>query len=294
MAQGSITRTAINCIPPAVVATIIAFWWLAPVGVASHPYMLSALIIATLAMIQALEFVIERHPGWRINWTEFLTDAFYVALGFTAIDYASQHFGEDPLLRIKAHFHIATPWVEHLPFLVQVALVITVIEFCQYWMHRAMHNWTPLWLTHAPHHHITQLNALKGAVGNPIELFLITLSVIALFDVPPRALLCGFALLQVIPAFAHANLRADPPFWYAWFFTTVRHHSLHHSVPYEATRCNYANSLILIDRIFGTFHEGEASVVGQDQRRRLSIVEQWAFPFMPLVALFRAQGTRSA
>jgi sterol desaturase/sphingolipid hydroxylase (fatty acid hydroxylase superfamily) len=32
-----------------------------------------------------------------------------------------------------------------------------------------------LWLTHAPHHHITQLNALKGYVGNPLELFLISL-----------------------------------------------------------------------------------------------------------------------
>jgi hypothetical protein len=66
---------------------------------------------------------------------------------------------------------------------------------------------------------------------------------------------------------------------------------LHHSVPYEDTRCNYGNSLILCDRIFGTYKEGEASVVGQDDRRRLSIREQWVFPFVPL---FKAWQSRRA
>ena len=65
----------------------------------------------------------------------------------------------------------------------QVVVVMFTFELGQYWMHRAMHNWTPLWLTHAPHHHITQLNAAKGYVGNPIELFLISIGINALLDV---------------------------------------------------------------------------------------------------------------
>ena len=172
----------------------------------------------------------------------------------------------------------------HWPFLAQVALVIFLIEFGQYWMHRLMHNSAPFWMTHAPHHHITQLNAAKGYVGNPIELFLISLSVVALFDLPLTAIFCGVSVLGVVSGFAHANVRADPPIWYSFVFTTIRHHSLHHSVPYEDTRCNYGNSLILLDRIFGTYKEGEASVVGQEERRRLSIREQWLFPFQPILA----------
>jgi sterol desaturase/sphingolipid hydroxylase (fatty acid hydroxylase superfamily) len=135
---------------------------------------------------------------------------------------------------------------------------------------------------------------LKGAVGNPIELFLISLSVVALFDLPLSAVFCAANVGTAISSFAHANVRSDPPRWYAFFFTTIRHHSLHHSVPYEDTRCNYANSLILIDRIFGTFREGEADVVGQDQRKRLSIREQFAFPFVPLIAMIKAKPGRSA
>jgi sterol desaturase/sphingolipid hydroxylase (fatty acid hydroxylase superfamily) len=179
----------------------------------------------------------------------------------------------------------------HMPFLAQVALVVFLIEFGQYWMHRGMHDWTPLWLTHAPHHHITQLNAMKGAVGNPIELFLISLSVVALFDLPPAAIFCGLNVLTVISTFAHANVRSDPPKFYSFFFTTIRHHSLHHSVRYEDTRCNYGNSLILLDRIFGTYREGESAIVGQDERKRLSIWEQFIFPVRPLVEKIRARRT---
>ena len=156
-------------------------------------------------------------------------------------------------------------------------------------MHRGMHNWGPLWVTHAPHHYITQLNINKGSVGNPLELFLISLSVVALFDLPVPALFCGINVLTVVSVFAHANVRADPPRFYSFFFTTIRHHSLHHSTGYAETRSNYANSLILLDRLFGTYREGEGVLVGQDDRRRLSVVEQTMFPLRPLIDRWRAR-----
>ena len=158
-----------------------------------------------------------------------------------------------------------------------------------------MHNWYPLWLTHAPHHHITQLNALKGAVGNPIELFLISLSVLALLDFDTAALFCAVNMGGVISGFAHANVRSDPPLFYSFVFTTIRHHSLHHTaLSYEDTRCNYGNSLILLDRVFGTYREGESSIVGQDERKRLSIYEQFMFPFQPLIDGIKARRGKSA
>jgi sterol desaturase/sphingolipid hydroxylase (fatty acid hydroxylase superfamily) len=156
-------------------------------------------------------------------------------------------------------------------------------------MHRLMHNWHPFWLTHAPHHHIMQLNAAKGAIGNPIELFLISLSVIALFDFDNTAMFAAFSTSTVISSFAHANVRSDPPIWYSFFFTTIRHHSLHHSTDYESTRCNYGNSLILLDRIFGTYREGEGVLVGQDDRKRLSIKEQFLFPFQGPIDRYMAR-----
>jgi sterol desaturase/sphingolipid hydroxylase (fatty acid hydroxylase superfamily) len=194
------------------------------------------------------------------------------------------------LTAAKKSLGITTEWAMHLPFLLQVALVVFLVEFGQYWMHRLMHNNAFLWSTHAPHHHITQLNAMKGSVGNPLELFLISLSVVALFDLPLAAEFCAFNVLGAISIFAHANVRSDPPRWYAFFFTTIQHHSLHHTaLSYEDTRCNYGNSLILLDRIFGTYRAGESAVVGQDDRRRLTIWEQTIFPARPLIERTKAK-----
>ncbi|RZM18242.1 MAG: fatty acid hydroxylase family protein, partial [Sphingomonas sp.] len=92
----------------------------------------------------------------------------------------------------------------------------------------------------------------------------------------------------------HANVRADPPRWYAFFFTTIRNHSLHHTaLSYEDTRCNYGNSLILLDRLFGTYRDGESAVVGQDDRKRLTIWEQWMFPARPVIAKLTAKRPES-
>lgn len=282
-------QTLVNLIPPAMIVAVVLFWAFIPEGLVKHPATIIVAGLAITAIVLGLEFLFERHAGWRLNKREFLTDTFYVVLGYTAISWVSNTLAEDPLKALKKSLGITTEWAMHMPFLLQVALVVFLIEFGQYWMHRLMHNWHPAWLTHAPHHHITQLNAMKGYVGNPIELFLISLSVVALFDLPLAAIFCAVNILGVVSTFAHANVRSDPPLFYSFFFTTIRNHSLHHSVPYEDTRCNYANSLILIDRVFGTYREGEADIVGQDERKRLSIWEQFLFPFRPVIDAIKAR-----
>ncbi len=279
----SIGELAVDLIPPATLVAVAAFWAYAPAAWVANPWTLLIVSSTYTAFVLGLELVFERHQGWRINRREFFTDLFYFILINTVIARIAFLLSEAPLLAFKQSWGIATPWLTAMPFLAQVALVMFVWEFGQYWMHRLMHNWEPFWLTHAPHHHITQLNAMKGSVGNPIELLLISIGVVALLDVTPAAYLCAFSMLGVISTFNHANVRSNPPLFYAFFFTTIRHHSYHHSVGYENTRCNYGNSLILIDRMFGTYKEGEGVVVGQDDRRRLSIREQWLFPFRPLI-----------
>jgi len=283
-----------NLIPPAMIALVIMFWAFGPDSWIKNPWSIVVAGALITAFIQALELVHERHVGWRLNKREFATDLFYVILSYTAIAWASVKLADDSLIAVKHSFGITTEWAMHMPFLVQVALVIFLVEFGQYWMHRLMHNNAFFWSTHAPHHHITQLNAMKGAVGNPLELFLISLSVVALFDLPQAAEFCAFNVLTVISTFAHANVRSDPPRWYSFFFTTIQHHSLHHTaLSYEDTRCNYGNSLILIDRVLGTYRAGESAVVGQGERKRLSIWEQFIFPAQPLIARIKEKQAQS-
>jgi sterol desaturase/sphingolipid hydroxylase (fatty acid hydroxylase superfamily) len=282
-----------SLLQPGILALVVLFWATAPASWIDNPLTVTCVSIATLSIVQVLERFDERHAGWRMYRLEFLTDLFYVVLFYAVIDGVEDHLFETPLASAKQALGITTEWALHSPFLVQVVLVIFLVEFGQYWMHRLMHN-SFVWWTHAPHHHITQLNAAKGLVGNPLELFLVSLSVVALFDLRKDATFCAFNVLSVVPIFAHANVRNKAPRWYAYLFTTIEAHSLHHSVPYNDTRCNYANALILIDRVFGTFREGESSLVGQDQRKRLSILEQFLFPFRPLIAMMKARLGRTA
>lgn len=288
--ESPIKRALINLIPPATVVAVVLFWMLAPASVTDSPWSIVVAGLAISFFVLGLEQLLERHEGWRLTRQEFATDLFYLTLQYTAIGWATEALADKPLASFKESIGISTEWAMQMPFLLQVAFVVFLYEFGQYWMHRLMHDWYPAWLTHAPHHHITQLNALKGSVGNPIELFLISLSVIAIFDLDTAALFCGFNVLTVVSTFAHANVRSNPPLFYSYVFTTIRHHSLHHTaLSYEDTRCNYGNSLILLDRIFGTYRDGESEEVGQDDRKRLSIYEQFVFPFQPLINKFKAR-----
>jgi hypothetical protein len=45
--------------------------------------------------------------------------------------------------------------------------------------------------------------------------------------------------------------------------------------------------------MFGTFREGEAEVVGQDERKRLLIRQQFMFPLRPLIAMIKAKPGKS-
>jgi sterol desaturase/sphingolipid hydroxylase (fatty acid hydroxylase superfamily) len=278
---------------PVSMALIVLFWAIAPASVTHNPATLVVATSLTMALVLAMEFVNERHSSWRMNAREFWTDVFYNVLMTGVIAKLVKMLVDDPLVSAKNALHISTPWVAHLPFPLQAFLVVFLIEFGQYWMHRAMHN-TFLWWTHAPHHHITQLNATKGAVGNPIELFLITLSVVALFDIPESAVFCGLNIGALVSSCNHANVRWHTPRWYAFIWTTIEAHSKHHSARYEDTRCNYANAMILIDRMFGTFHDGESVIVGQDERKRLTIWQQFIFPFRPMIATIKARRAGSA
>ena len=158
-------------------------------------------------------------------------------------------------------------------------MISLIFDFGQYWMHRGMHNWYPLWLTHAPHHYITQLNINKGAVGNPIELFLIGLGIGGFFDFLPRAALLAGTFGLAIGTYQHINVRFNTPRWWRFLFNTTEHHSVHHSQDYEASRSNYGATWIIFDRIFGTCIDGEAEKLGMEGGRRMQIKETMVYPF---------------
>ena len=277
---GPVKRFFFTWFQPVMLLGLIAFWYYAPNSIAKASTAIG-IGIGFNVLLLGLEWVNPRHQSWRLTWKELITDLFYVGLGYTLLHIADTYIGSDALIENMQHsFHLdKAKWFLALPLLLQAFIISFAFDFGQYWMHRAMHNWYPLWLPHSVHHYITQLNINKGAVGNPVELFLIGLGVGGFFDFLPRAALIAGALGMAIGSYQHINVRFDSPKWWRFLFNTTEHHSLHHSQDYEATRSNYAGAYIFIDRIFGTCIDGEAELLGMEGGRRMSIHEQMTYPF---------------
>ncbi len=265
---------------PVVLFALIAFWYYAPNSIAKASTAI-AIGIAFRAAMLLLEWFAPRYESWRLTWKELMTDLFYVGLGYTILNLIEGFIGSDAIIAnaLKSFDWDKFAWFTGLPLLLQAFLIVLIFDFGQYWMHRGMHNWYPLWLTHSVHHYITQLNINKGAVGNPVELFLIGLGLGGLFDFLPRAALIAGAFGLAIGTYQHINVRFNSPRWWRYLFNTTEHHSLHHSQDYEASRSNYSNTFIFIDRIFGTCVDGEAELLGMEGGRRMTVREQMTYPF---------------
>lgn len=277
---GPVKRFVFTWFQPTMLFALIAFWYYAPNSIAKFSTAIGIGIGVKLLLL-GLEWVNPRHESWRLTWKELATDLFFVSLGYTILRMADAYVGDTVMIAsIQSFFQMEKfTWFTGLPLLVQAFLISFIFDFGQYWMHRGMHNWYPLWLTHAPHHYITQLNINKGAVGNPIELFLIGLGIGGFFDFLPRAFLLAGSLGLAVSIYQHINVRFNTPRWWRFVFNTTEHHSVHHSQDYEATRSNYSGTWIIIDRMFGTCVDGEAELLGMEGGRKMSIRENMTFPF---------------
>ncbi|WP_156841725.1 sterol desaturase family protein [Novosphingobium aquimarinum] len=265
---------------PAALLALIAFWYYAPNSLATAK---TAIIIGIgfKVLLIGMELLYPRHKSWQLTWKELCSDLFYIGLGYTLLSMVDVYIGSDAIIGWvqKSYDWDKLNWFTTLPLLVQALLISLIFDFGQYWMHRGMHNWHPLWLTHAPHHYITQLNINKGAVGNPVELFLIGLGIGGFFDFLPRAALLAGTFGLAIGTYQHINVRFNTPRWWRFLFNTTEHHSVHHSQDYEASRSNFGATWIIFDRIFGTCVDGEAEHLGMEGGRRMQIREAMVYPF---------------
>lgn len=245
-------------------------------------------------LLLGLEWVNPRYDSWKLTWKEFATDIFYVSMGYTVLRMVDNYVGDGVIIEaIQGAFSWDSfVWFTGLPLLVQALAISLIFEFGQYWMHRGMHNWYPLWLTHAPHHYITQLNINKGAVGHPVELFLIGLGVGGFFDFLPKAFLLAGVIGMTVGIYQHINVRFNTPRWWRFLFNTTEHHSVHHSQDYQATRSNYGANWIIFDRMFGTCVDGEAEKLGMDGGRRMDIGETMLFPFVEAINSYKGAKDR--
>jgi sterol desaturase/sphingolipid hydroxylase (fatty acid hydroxylase superfamily) len=131
------------------------------------------------------------------------------------------------------------------------------VEFFYYWFHLASHRIRWLWATHAVHHSATRFN-LSAAVrlgwtGQLTGGFLFFLP-LAWIGFHPAAIALMLALGLLYQFFLHTALPVHlGPL--EWLLNTPRHHRVHHACNEACLDTNYGSTLIIFDRLFGTFAE---------------------------------------
>jgi sterol desaturase/sphingolipid hydroxylase (fatty acid hydroxylase superfamily) len=141
-------------------------------------------------------------------------------------------------------------------------LSFVAVDFLYYWWHRASHRVNVLWAAHVVHHQSEDFNlavALRQAIGTSFTTLPFYLPM-ALLGVPPVVYSTMVALSTLYQFWIHTELvgKLGP---LEWVLNTPSHHRVHHAVNPEYLDRNYAATLIVWDRLFGTFVEERAAPV---------------------------------
>ena len=138
------------------------------------------------------------------------------------------------------------------------ALCFVVLDFCRYWAHRVAHEQRFWWATHVTHHSSEQYNFTVAFRLSWIQqLKIIFFLPIAFMGIHPVVFFIVHQIEVLYQFWLHTELIKKLPRPIEFIFTTPSHHRVHHATNEKYLDKNYGSTLIIWDRIFGTFKEEE-------------------------------------
>ncbi|MEM6538268.1 MAG: sterol desaturase family protein [Pseudomonadota bacterium] len=138
-----------------------------------------------------------------------------------------------------------------------VALCFVADDFRYYWWHRISHERRWFWASHVIHHssqHYNLTTALRQTWTGAIIGGLLFKAPLALLGFHPLMLAFVGGLNLVYQFWIHTEMvgKLGP---LEWVLNTPSHHRVHHATNPRYLDANYAGTLIIWDRLFGTFVE---------------------------------------
>jgi alkylglycerol monooxygenase len=130
------------------------------------------------------------------------------------------------------------------------------VDFVYYWWHRLSHRVNLLWAVHVVHHQSEDYNlavALRQAVLSVWTIWPFHLP-LALLGIPPVTFLVVDSLSTLYQFWIHTELVGKLGF-FERVFNTPAQHRVHHATNPRYLDKNYAATLCIWDRLFGTFEE---------------------------------------
>lgn len=137
-------------------------------------------------------------------------------------------------------------------------LCLIAVDFVRYWAHRFGHEWQFLWATHVTHHSSPNYNfAVSFRLSWTQHIKLLFFLPLALFGFHPIVFFIVNQIEILYQFWIHTELIRKLPKPIEFIFTTPSHHRVHHAVDDKYIDKNYGSTLIIWDRMFGTFQEEE-------------------------------------
>lgn len=139
-------------------------------------------------------------------------------------------------------------------------ILFILVDFCYYWFHRASHEVNFLWNTaHVVHHQSEDYNlsvALRQSSFGGVFSMLFYLP-LALMGFSAYAFLTVKGLNLIYQFWIHTEAIEKLPRWFEYVFNTPSHHRVHHGRNPKYIDRNHAGTLMIWDRMFGTFQAEE-------------------------------------
>ncbi|KTD54380.1 sterol desaturase-related protein [Legionella sainthelensi] len=128
------------------------------------------------------------------------------------------------------------------------------VDFCYYWFHRASHRCNFFWIGHSVHHQSEYYNltvALRQGYFQTLTSWVFYLP-LALIGFPTFMFVTVSSLNTIYQFWIHTQ-SIKKMGWFEKIFNTPSHHRVHHGKNPQYIDKNYAGSLIIWDKLFGTF-----------------------------------------
>ncbi|HKL03544.1 MAG TPA: sterol desaturase family protein, partial [Cryomorphaceae bacterium] len=140
-----------------------------------------------------------------------------------------------------------------------ILLCFIGVDFFYYWAHRMSHEVNLFWLGHVVHHQSEDYNlsvALRQSTFQKMFTFYFYFPLAFLgFKTEWFLLMGAFNLLYQF--WIHTEVIKNMPRWYEFLFNTPSHHRVHHGRNPKYIDRNHAATLMIWDRMFGTFQREE-------------------------------------
>jgi sterol desaturase/sphingolipid hydroxylase (fatty acid hydroxylase superfamily) len=144
-----------------------------------------------------------------------------------------------------------------LPWWLEVALGVILIDYTMYWWHVANHRNRVLWRTHLPHHADLDLDASTALRFHFTELVTtlpLRVAQVFVFGTGPLAFSVWQTLFVASILFHHSNVKLplETERRLLWLLVTPRMHGIHHSVVSSEADSNFSSGLSIWDRLHRT------------------------------------------